>query len=269
MMGMKISVIGAGIIGSSIAKSLLLGKYGSEIFATRRRVEKLKELEELGATITSNNKEAAAKANVVILSVKPKDVKNVLAEIRDDIKGKLVISVAAAVPLESLKKIAPEARFVRAMPNVAVLVQESFTAYCVDPEITKEDRKRAEEIFGKMGKYVDVEEQHMNAITGLSGSGPAYVSIIIEAMMYAGLKVGLPRELALFASAQTVAGTGKLILESKRHVAELKDMVVTPGGTTIEGIYELEDSGIRTAIMRAVEAAMKKSEKISEAIKNQ
>ena len=266
---MKICVIGAGIIGSSIARSLLISKYGSEIVATRRRTEKLKELEELGATITSNNKEAAAKADIVILSVKPKDVKNVLTEIRNEVKGKLVISVAAAIPLESLRNFAPEARFVRAMPNLAVLVQESFTAYCMSPEVTREDRKRVEEIFGKMGKYTEVEEQHMNAITGLSGSGPAYVSIIVEAMMYAGLKVGLPRELALFASAQTVTGTGKLILESKRHVAELKDMVVTPGGTTIEGIYQLEDSGIRTAIMRAVEAAMKKSEKISETIKNQ
>lgn len=266
---MKICIIGAGIIGSSIAKSLLSSKHVSEIIVTRRRIEKARELEKLGAIVTSNNKEAATKADIVIISVKPKDVKNVLNEIRNDVKGKLIICVAAAVPLEFLKKISPEARFARAMPNVAVLVQESFTAYCVDSEVTQEDRKRVEEIFGRIGKYMEVEEQHMNAITGLSGSGPAYISIIIEAMMYAGLKVGLPRELALFASAQTVAGTGKLILESKRHVAELKDMVVTPGGTTIEGIYELEDSGIRTAIMRAVEAAMKKSEKISEAIRNQ
>lgn len=266
---MKVCIIGAGVIGSSIARTLLTTKYGSEIVATDLRTEKLKELEEMGATITSNNKEAAAKADILILSVKPKDVKNVLAEIRSEIKGKLVISVAAAIPLESLKGFAPEARFVRAMPNIAVLVQEAFTAYCTSPDVTKGDKKKVEEILGKMGKYMEVEEQYMNAITGLSGSGPAYISIIIEAMMYAGLKVGLPRDLALFASAQTVTGTGKLILESKRHVAELKDMVVTPGGTTIEGIYQLEDSGIRTAIMRAVEAAMKKSEKISEALKNQ
>jgi pyrroline-5-carboxylate reductase len=266
---MKICIIGAGIIGSSIAKSLLLSNYGSEIVATDREVEKLKELKEFGARITLNNKKAADEATVVILSVKPKNVKNVLTEIQEEVKGKLVISVAAAISLESLKSLAPEARFVRAMPNVAVLVQESFTAYCFSSEITKEDRKIVEEIFGKMGKYIEVEETHLNAITGLSGSGPAYVSIIIEAMMYAGLKVGLPRKLSLLASTQTVIGTGKLILESKKHVAELKDMVVTPGGTTIEGIYQLEDSGLRTAIMRAVEAAMKKSEKISETINNQ
>jgi len=263
---MKISVIGAGIIGSAIARSLLQRKREWKIIATRRRVDKLKELEELGATITEDNKKAAREADIVILCVKPLDVKNVLKEIKEQVKGKLMISVAAAVPLQFLKEIAPETRFVRAMPNVAILVQESFTAYCADPDVTPEDKKRVEEIFSQMGKYLEVDEKYMNAITGLSGSGPAYLSIIIEALMYAGLKVGLPRDLALLSSAQTAVGTGKLILGTQKHLSELKDMVVTPAGVTIEGIYELEGSGIRTALMRAVEVATKKSEKITEAI---
>jgi len=265
---MKISVIGAGIIGSAIARSLLQRKPEWKIIATRRRIEELREIEKLGAIATRDNKKAAGEADVVILCVKPMDVKKVLQEIKEKIKGKLMISVAAAVPLQFLKEIAPETRFVRAMPNVAVLVQESFTAYCVDPDVTSEDKKKVEEIFGQMGKYVEVDEKYMNAITGLSGSGPAYLSIIIEALMYAGLKVGLPRDLALISSAQTAVGTGKLIIESQKPLSELKDMVVTPAGVTIEGIYELEGSGVRTALMRAVEVATKKSEKITEGIKN-
>jgi len=267
-MELRISVIGAGTIGSAIAGSLLRSRY-AEVTATRRRVEKLKELEKLGALVTSDNRKAAEEADVVILSVKPRDVKNVLGEIREQVRGKLVISVAAAVPLQFLKEIAPKTRFVRAMPNVALLVQESFTAYCSDPHVTPEDKKRVQEIFERMGRHLEVEEKYMDAITGLSGSGPAYLSIIIEALMYAGLKVGLPRDLALASAAQTAVGAGKLILETQKPLSELKDMVVTPAGVTIEGIYELEGSGIRTALMRAVEVATKKSEKITEDIKNQ
>ena len=265
---MKIAIIGAGIIGSAIAKSLIKKKCGEKIIATRRKVEKLTELKALGAEVTRDNKYAAREGDVIILTVKPRDVKSVLKEIRSEIAGKLVISLAAAVPLQFLKSIAPEARFVRAMPNIAVLVQESFTAYCVGPEITENDKETVKKIFGSMGKYVEVEEKDMDAITGLSGSGPAYIAILIEALKYAGLKVGLSRDVALLASAQTVLGTGKLIMETKMHSSELKDMVVTPAGTTIEGIYEIEESGIRSAIMRAVEAATRKSKQITESIKN-
>ena len=265
---MKISIIGAGIIGGAIAKCLLKSKVCDKLIVTRRKIKKLEELRALGAEVTDNNRYAAKEADVIIVSVKPRDVKKILLDIKDEIKGKLVLSIAAAVPLEFLKSNAPGAKFIRAMPNIAVLVQEAFTAYCVDSSVTEEDKKIAEKILGSMGKCFEVDEKDMDAITGLSGSGPAYIAIVIEALMYAGLKVGLPRELALFASAQTVLGTGKLIIETGKHSSELKDMVVTPAGTTIEGIYEIEESGIRSAIMRAVEAATKKSKEISENIKN-
>jgi len=260
---MKIAVIGAGTIGIAIIESLLNRGFEGEIIATRRRVEKLRNLAEKGVKITSDNKEAARKADVIMLCVKPGDIKSVLEEIRKEIKGKLVISLAAAVPLEYLKKIAPEARFIRAMPNVAVLVQESFTAFCCDKDVTEQDKELAKSIFKAMGVHWEVDEKHMDAVTGLSGSGPAYIAILIEALMYAGLKVGLPRDLAFHSAIHTVLGTAKLVLQVKKHIAELKDMVVTPGGVTIEGIYELEDSRIRTAIMRAVEAATEKSKKIT------
>jgi pyrroline-5-carboxylate reductase len=203
-----------------------------------------------------------------MLCVKPKDLAYVLDEIREEIEGKLIISIVAATPLMLLRKKANNARFVRAMPNIAVLVQESFTAYCCDENITVNDKKVAERIFKSMGDSAEIDEKHMDAITGLSGSAPAYTAIIIESLMYAGLKTGLPRKLALDSSIKAVLGGAKLALKTDRHIAELKDMVVTPGGVTIEAIYQLEDSGIRTAIIRAVEAAAQKSKKITEELVN-
>jgi pyrroline-5-carboxylate reductase len=254
-----IAIIGAGTIGSAIVKSLLKEGF-KKIIATRRNIEKLKDLEKMGVEVTSNNKLAASKADIIILSVKPHDIINVLKEIEREIENKLVISVAAAIPLSLLKKAAPKSRFIRAMPNIAVLVQESFTAYCLEKDVNEEDIKKAEIIFKAMGKYARVEEKFMNAITALSGSAPAYLAVVLEALSYAGLKVGLPRDLSLFSSAQAFIGLGKLVLETGKHPAELKDMVVTPAGVTIEAIYEVENSSVRTAIMKAVEAATNKSE---------
>jgi len=262
----NIAVIGAGVIGGAIVKSLLKGGYKGKIIATRREIEKLKELERLGAIITTKNREAAKNSAIIFLCVKPNDVGNVLREIIEEIEGKLVISTAATIPLEFYKKIVPKAKFVRTMPNVAVLVQEAFTAYCCDENVTLDDKKNVEEILNMMGISQEVEEKHMDAITALSGSGPGYISIIIEALMYAGLRVGLPRDLSLSSSAQTVLGTGKLVLETQEHPAKIKDMVTTPGGTTIEAIYELEGSQIRQALMKAVEEATKKCQAIREKI---
>jgi pyrroline-5-carboxylate reductase len=262
----NIAVIGAGVIGGAIVKSLLKKGYKSRIIATRRKIEKLRELEILGAIITTDNREAAKNADIIFLCVKPNDVGKVLKEISGEVEGKLIISTAATIPLEFYKKIVPKAKFVRTMPNIAVLVQEAFTAYSCDKDVTLDDKKKLEEILNIMGISQEVEERHMDAITALSGSGPGYISIIIEALMYAGLRVGLPRDLSLNSSAQTVLGTGKLILETREHPAKIKDMVTTPGGTTIEAIYELEGSQIRQALMKAVKEATKKCKTIREEI---
>ncbi|MEM2103301.1 MAG: pyrroline-5-carboxylate reductase [Candidatus Bathyarchaeia archaeon] len=258
----KVAVIGSGVIGGAIVKSLLKKGYSGSVIATRRDIQKLRELESLGAITTANNKEAAENADIIFLCVKPNDIRKVLGEIGEQVEGKLVISTAATIPLKFYKSIVPKAKFVRTMPNIAVLVQESFTAYCCDEDVTPDDKKRVEEILNIMGSSQEVEEKHMDAITALSGSGPGYISIIIEALMYAGLRVGLPRNLALHSSAQTVLGTGKLILETQEHPAKIKDMVTTPGGTTIEAIYELEGSQIRQALMKAVKEASEKCQKI-------
>jgi pyrroline-5-carboxylate reductase len=257
-----ITVIGTGVIGGAIVKSLLKSGYDGKITASEIELEKIRDLGKLGVTITSNNRKAVEASQIIFLCVKPNAVENVLKEIKNELEGKLLISTAATVPIKFYKRIAPKAKFVRTMPNVALLVQEAFIAYCCDDDVTQEDKEKIKEILSVMGIHMEVREQYMDAITALSGSAPGYISIIIEALMYAGLKVGLPRELSLYSSAQSVLGTAKLVLNSGKHAAQIRDMVTTPGGTTIEAIYELEGGQIRQALMRAVEAATKKSEKI-------
>ena len=259
MMADKIVVIGSGMMGSAIVKSLLKSEYSGKITATDFKQEKLKEMRKLGVVATSDNRKAAAESDIAFVVVKPTDVERILNEIAEEIAGKLVISVAATVPLKFLKKTVPQAHFVRIMPNVAALVQESYTAYSCDADVSEKDRAKVESLLNMMGICAEVKEKYMDAITALSGSGPGYLSIIIEALMYAGLRVGLPRDIALFSAAQSVLGTGKLVVELQEHPAKIKDMVTTPGGTTVDAIYELEGSQIRQSLMRAVEEAAKKS----------
>jgi pyrroline-5-carboxylate reductase len=262
----KIAVIGTGMMGGAIVKSLLKGKYSGKIVAADFMTEKLKELEALGASVTSDNRKAATEADIVFVSVKPGDLEKVLKEISKEVKGKLVISTAATVPMWFLKKSVPEAKVVRIMPNVAALVQASFTAFCCDSDVTKKDKEKIKALLDMMGISEEMDEKYMDAITGLSGSGPGYLSIIAEALVYAGLKVGLPRNIAEKAAAQNMLGTAKLILELPEHPAKIRDMVTTPGGTTIEAVYELEGSEVRQALMRAVEQATKKSALIREKV---
>lgn len=265
-MSEKIAFIGAGMMGGAIIKSLVKGKYAGKLVAADFMVEKLKEFEALGVSVTADNHKAVAGAGIVFVGVKPGDLAKVLGEISKDIKGKLLISMAATVPVAFIKKHAPEARVVRIMPNVAALVQASFTAFCCDAEVTAKDKEKVRVILTLMGVVEEVDEKYMDAITGLSGSGPGYMSIIAEALTYAGLKVGLPRATAERAAAQVMLGTAKLITDLPEHPAKIRDMVTTPGGTTIEAVYELEKSKVRQAVMRAVESATKKSVQIREKI---
>ena len=262
----KIAVIGTGMMGGAIVKSLLKGKYQGKITAADFMTEKLKELEALGASVISDNLKAASEADIVFVSVKPGDLEKVLKEISKEVKGKLVVSTAATVPIWFLKKSIPDAKVVRIMPNVAALVQASYTAFCCDAEVTTKDKEKIKKLLDMMGISEEMDEKYMDAITGLSGSGPGYLSIIAEALIYAGLKVGLPRNIAEKAAAQNMLGTAKLILELPEHPAKIRDMVTTPGGTTIEAVYELEGSEVRQALMRAVEQATKKSALIREKV---
>ncbi len=260
---LKVGVIGAGQIGSAIARALAeSGKY--KVIASRRSIEKIKGLEEIGVKITTDNRKVVSASSVIFLAVKPNKVPSILGEVSGLLEEKLLISVAAAIPISRLSSLAPKAKIIRAMPNVGLMVKAGFTAYCRGPNITDSDIKVAQEILGELGAYVEVDEDLMDAITALSGSGPAYVALLIEAMAYAGLKVGLPRDLAYRSSAYTVYGTAKLMLETGMHPSTIKEMVLTPGGTTIEGIFYLEEGGVRTAVMKAVEAATRRAREIAE-----
>ncbi len=260
----KIAVIGAGMMGGAIIKSLVKGGYKGKITAADPQQERLREQEILGVAVSKDNRNAAADADIVFIAVKPDEVKKVLKQINKEINDKLVISTAATVPLKFLKKNAREAKLVRIMPNVAAMVQEAYTAYCCETNVTAKDKDKVKALLNMMGICEEVDEKHMDAITALTGSGPGYVSIIIESLMFAGLKVGLPRNVALYGAAQTLIGTGKLVLDLQEHPSKVKDMVTTPGGTTIEAIYELEGSQVRQALMRAVEKATNKSKMIRE-----
>ncbi len=263
-MASKIAVIGAGMMGGAIVKSLLKGGYQGKIMAADAQQERVKEMEKLGVAATMDNRKAAAESDIIFVVVKPGDEEKVLKEISKELKGKIVVSVAATVPLGFLNKIVPEAKFIRIMPNLAALVQAAYTAYTCDKDVTQKDKTQVKALLDMMGISEEVDEKYMDAITGLSGSGPGYLSIVVEALMQAGLKVGLPRNIALNSAAQTVLGTGKLVIDLQESPAKIRDMVTTPGGTTIEAIYELEGSQIRQALMRAVEVATKKSQAIRE-----
>ncbi|MCK4702056.1 pyrroline-5-carboxylate reductase [Candidatus Bathyarchaeota archaeon] len=253
-----VAVIGAGVIGGAITNCLLESGKVEKVIATRRNLEALIPLADRGANITDNNIVASHEADMVFLCTKPGDIEKVLIEIKDEVNGKLVVSTAAIIPLEFYESVAPGARFVRTMPNVAAMVGESFTAYCMGSNTTLKDKETVELLLGTMGSCMEVEEKYMDPVTGLSGSGPAYIAIVIDALTYAGLRVGLPRELSKVAAAQSVLGTGKLIMEGVSVPSEIEEMVTTPGGTTIEGIYEIEDGKLRTALMNAVQAATNK-----------
>ncbi len=259
-----IAVIGAGMMGSAIVKSLLKSGYEGKITAVDIQPERLREQEKLGVAVSTDNRKAASEAEVIFICVKPNNVENVLKQISKEVKGKLVISIAATVPLKFLKKFIPDSKIVRIMPNLAALVQASYTAYSFGEQLTEKDKMTVQLLLNRLGVCEEVDEKYMDALTALTGSGPGYISIIIEALMHAGEKVGLPKNVALHGAAQAVLGTGKLVLDLQEHPAKIRDMVATPGGITIEAICALEGSRIRQALMCAIERATKKSQLIRE-----
>jgi len=260
----KIAVIGAGMMGSAIVKSLVKGGYGGQLTVVDIQAEKLAEFERLGVRTCSDNCSAVEGVDIVFVIVKPGDVLKVFREIEGKIRGKLVVSVAATVSLSFLCKHAPEAKIVRIMPNLGVMVQASYTAFCCGANVTGGEKQKVEALLNVMGVCDEVDEKYMDALTAVSGSGPGYLSIIIEALTYAGLKVGLPRNVALRSAAQTVLGVAKLVVDLNEEPSRIRDMTTTPGGTTIEAICQIEQSQIRSAMIRAIEEATKKSAEIRE-----
>ena len=214
--------------------------------------------------VQKGNVEAAREADIVILSVKPQVIERVLVEITSVVDDrKLVISIAAGIVISRIEKALKDgAHVVRVMPNTPALVLAGAAAIAGGKNATSNDLALAQSIFNSVGRAVIVEEKLMDAVTGLSGSGPAYVFMIIDALSDAGVKAGLPRQLALELAAQTVYGAAKMVLETKEHPGKLRDMVTSPGGTTIEGLHALEKGKLRATLINAVEAATARSREL-------
>ncbi|MDG6914411.1 MAG: pyrroline-5-carboxylate reductase [Nitrososphaerota archaeon] len=260
---MIVAVIGAGKIGEAVGNSVARAAEVEQVIMTRRNLSALPRTHLAKVTLTSDNRDAARKADVIVVAVKAGDAKNVLAEISQFTSGKIVISLMAAITIQRLERALPMAKVVRSMPNIAALIGEAMTAYSPGDRVTPADAAKVETVLGSFGDYIRVPEPLLNPITALSGSGPAYIAVVIEAMVSAGLKVGIPRDVAFKLVTKTLTGTADLLSEKKMHPAELRDAVTTPAGTTIAGIYELEKGSLRTSIMNAVEAATLAAEKVA------
>ncbi len=220
----------------------------------------------VGARTTAVNGDVLKFANILVLAVKPAQIEELIGEIQTGFsENHLLISIAAGVPLTKLEqRLGGGARVIRVMPNTPALVGASATAFALGRFATAEDGRRAHELFSAVGVAYRVKESLLDAVTGLSGSGPAYVYLMIEALSDGGVAAGLPRDIATRLAAQTVLGGAKMVLETGLHPGALKDMVTSPGGTTIEGIHELEKGGVRAALMSAVRTAAEKSRKLGQ-----
>jgi len=263
---MKYAFLGAGRMASAIIQGMLRANVcePSDIVAACPEPELLQSLRDATSIkVVSENAEAAAKAEVLILCVKPQDAAKALKQTGEALKNKLLVSIAAGLSLETLQKLAPGARVIRAMPNTAAIVGRSATAYTASTDTTPQDRELAESVFSSIGEVYPVQEKLLDAVTGLSGSGPAYVFLMIEALSDGGVSCGLPRKLAQDLAIQTVLGAAELAKATSEHPAVLREMVTSPGGTTAAALTELENRGVRAAFIEAVRAAERRSRELA------
>jgi len=267
--GRTVGFLGAGNMGEALIKGLLAAKLvpADAIFATDVRPERLKELDrQYGIQVSSDNADLVRRADIVILAVKPQIMDAVATEIAPLVtRRKLLISIAAGVATDKIRaRLHKDSRLIRVMPNTPALVLEGVTAIAKADGLEPGDLDVAREIFGAVGRVVVLGEELLDAVTGLSGSGPAYVAIVIESLADGGVRMGLDRATAMTLATQTVLGAAKLLLETGLHPGALKDMVSSPGGTTIAGIAALEEGGLRTTFIKAVERATQRSRELGQ-----
>jgi pyrroline-5-carboxylate reductase len=266
----RIGFIGSGNMGEALVSGLVLSKatQPENIFCADIDPELLAAIKDkYHVNVTQNNLEVIQQSDIVVYATKPQILGMVLKETAPALdESKLIISIAAGVPLAAIAiGLQKKLRMIRAMPNICAFVKESATAIAAGEYVLENDVAEARAIFNSVGKTVFIHENVlMDAFTGLSGSGPAYIFTIVDAMADAGVKMGLSRKDALFLSSQTVLGSARMLLESKEHPGQLKDRVASPGGTAIAGIHTLEQGGLRTTLINAVESATKRSRELGE-----
>jgi pyrroline-5-carboxylate reductase len=263
-----VAVLGAGKIGGILLQAFLKQNLFApgQIHATVGHADRALALStQWGVDVTTNNLEAVRQSDLILLGVKPFQVPDLVAEIRPGLTpAKTLISFAASVKTRAIEEAAGmEIGVIRAMPNTPSTLGAGAAALCRGRFVKTEQMELAERIFQTVGRTVLVEEKHMDAVTGLSGSGPAYIYIIIEALAEAGVKVGLPRDVATELAAQTTFGAAKMVLETGYHPALLKDAVTTPAGCTIDGILELEEGGLRVTLIKAVMRATERAKQLA------
>ncbi len=264
--GKKIGFIGGGNMAEAIIKGLLAGGVPAGNIMVAEPVQPRRDfLTSEYSVVTEDNLDVARQADIIILAIKPQVAASVLTALEPAVTtGKLIISIMAGISTGFIEEtLTNGVRVVRSMPNTPALIQTAATAVCPGRKATEQDLETAREIFSLVGIVVTVPEKQMDAVTGLSGSGPAYVFTFIEALSDAGVKNGLQRDVALQLAIQTVLGAAKMMAESTEHPAQLRDKVTSPGGTTIAALHALEKDGFRGVIMDAVDAACKRSKELA------
>jgi pyrroline-5-carboxylate reductase len=264
----RIAILGAGKIGEALIAGLLSTgwRQPDEIAATVRREERANELEErYGIRASTSNPDAVRGAALVVIAVKPQDFETLLGEIGGILAPEqTVLSIAAAIPTGAIEeRIAPGVPVLRAMPNTPATVHEGVAGLCAGAHASDEHLALAEDVLLHVGRVVRVPERYMDAVTAVSGSGPAYFALLAEAMIEAGILLGLSREDTTELVVQTMFGTAKLLRDEKMHPVELREMVTSPGGTTIRAIRELEQAGVRAAFLNAIQAAMDRGRELA------
>ncbi len=262
-----IAILGCGRIGEALLTGLLSAGW-TDIVVTSRREERAAELRERhGVEATTDNADAARRASLVVVAVKPQDIDALLAEVGQLLTpDQTVLSIAAAIPTAQVEaRIAPGVPVVRAMPNAPSTVHEGMAGICAGAHAGEEHLARAEDTLAHLGRVVRVPESAMDAVTALSGSGPAYFALLAEAMIEAGILLGVSREISTTLVVQTMLGTAKQLRDLGMHPVELRESVTSPGGTTIAAIRELEQAGVRAALLNAVQAAMTRAGELASA----
>ncbi len=270
MLKERIGFIGGGKMAEALIKGVLRAKLSStdEIIVSDVDKKRCQILEEdIGVKTTQENDKVISDADIIILAIKPNVMGKILEELKSNITSKhLVVSIAAGIPLDFIESFLNEGcRAIRVMPNTPCLVGETAAAYAMGENATLNDGELVGQILNAVGKSFLLEEKQLDAVTGLSGSGPAFIYMVIEALTDGGVKMGLPRDVSTKLAAQTAFGAAKMVLEAGMHIGELKDSVTSPGGTTIEGLHALEKGGVRDALINAVEVATKKSKRLGKA----
>ena len=261
----RLAILGAGKIGESLLAGLVSSGW-NDVIATSRRDERVAELRErYGIEATTSNPQAVAGADVVVLAVKPQDFEVLLGEIAPSLsEEQTVLTVAAAIPTSQIEsRLNARVPVVRAMPNAPSTVHEGISGLCAGAHAGDEHLAAAEEVLSHLGRVVRLPEEAMDAVTAVSGSGPAYFALLAEAMIEAGILLGLSREVSTQLVVQTMLGTAKLLRDEKIHPVDLREAVTSPGGTTIRAIRVLEQEGVRAAFLNAIQAAMESSQELA------